>query len=247
MSVPAGQVPDLSVVLPIYNEEGNLVPLLDEIEGVLQPLGRTFEVLAVDDNSSDGSLAVLKEAKATRPWLRILRHRINQGQSAAFATGFHGARGAVVVTLDADGQNDPHDLPKLLAALTADVAMVCGVRQKRQDSWTKRMSSKVANKFRSSLLGDNVTDAGCCYRVIRRHALREVPSFNGMHRFLASILRFQGFLVAEVPVNHRARTRGVSKYGVGNRLWRGLRDTVAMRWFKKRCLRGDRWADEVGS
>lgn len=236
--------PDISVVLPVFNEEGNLVPLIEEIESILRPLNRTFEILAVDDRSTDGSLAVLREAKKTRPGLRILRHAINQGQSAAFATGFHGAKGEIVVTLDADGQNDPHDLPRMLEALRPEVAMVCGIRQKRQDSWVKLASSRIANKFRSSLLGDNVSDAGCCFRVIRRNALREVPSFNGMHRFLASILRFQGFNVVEVPVNHRARTRGVSKYGVGNRLWRGLRDTMAMRWFKKRCLRGDRWGGE---
>jgi glycosyltransferase involved in cell wall biosynthesis len=202
-------------------------------------------VLAVDDRSTDGSQAVLIEARSSRPWVRILRHRFNQGQSAAFSTGFLGARGRLVVTLDADGQNDPHDLPRMLELLSGDTAMVCGVRQKRQDSWTKRMSSRIANRFRSALLADNVTDAGCCFRVIRRDALREVPAFNGMHRFLPTILRFQGYAVAETPVNHRPRTRGVSKYGVGNRLWRGLRDTLAMRWFKKRCLRGNRWEAEV--
>lgn len=243
MSAPT---PELSVVLPIFNEEGNLRPLIDEIEAVLRPLGRSFEVIAVDDRSTDGSLAVLRKEAESRPWLRIVRHRINQGQSAAFATGFHAAQGAVVVTLDADGQNDPHDLPRLLAALQGEVALVCGVRAKRQDSWSKRFSSRIANRFRSALLGDHVTDAGCCFRVVRRSALREVPAFNGMHRFLATILRFQGFTVVELPVNHRPRVSGVSKYGVGNRLWRGLRDTLAMRWFKQRCLRGDRWfTDEV--
>jgi glycosyltransferase involved in cell wall biosynthesis len=235
--------PDLSIVLPVYNEDGNLLPLLDEIEQVLRSEGVDFEVVAVDDFSTDGGLATLLAARESRPWLVIARHRINQGQSAAFATGFHVARGRLVATMDADGQNDPHDLPRMLALLVDGVDLVCGVRRRRQDSWSKRVSSRIANRFRAALLGDSVSDAGCCFRVIRRSALREVPVFNGMHRFLPSILRFQGFNVVEVDVNHRPRTRGVSKYGVGNRLWRGLRDTLAMRWFKKRCLRGDRWIE----
>jgi dolichol-phosphate mannosyltransferase len=153
----------------------------------------------------------------------------------------------VVVTLDADGQNDPADIPALLAALRPGVDCVTGVRTQRQDSFVKRVSSRVANAYRNWITGDRVTDAGCTFRAVRRAALREVPVFNGLHRFLPTILRRQGFTVAELPVNHRPRTRGVSKYGVGNRLWRGLRDCFAMRWYAARVIPADRLLPETES
>lgn len=233
--------PDLSVVIPVYNEEDNLGPLLAELEPVLRGTGRTFEVICVDDASRDASLAVLRRLRAERPWLRIVRHGINSGESAAQATGFEAARGPVIITMDADQQNDPADLPAMLAALGPGISAVCGVRRKREDNWVRRISSRLANGFRDGLLGDKIADAGCTYRVLRRASLREMPVFNGMHRFLPSILRFQGYMAVEMLVNHRPRTRGKSKYGVGNRLWRGLRDCLAMRWYKRRCLRGDRF------
>lgn len=239
--------PQISVVLPVFNEAENLPPLLDEIAGTLRGLGKTFEILAVDDASTDGSVAVLESLRRRHPELRVLRHRRNCGQSAAFASGFAHARGEVVVTLDADGQNDPHDLPTLLAALRPGVDCVTGIRTRRQDTWVKRLSSRIANAYRNWMTGDRVTDAGCTFRVIRRAALREVPVFNGMHRFLPTLLRWQGFTVVEVPVNHRPRTRGVSKYGVGNRLWRGLRDCLAMRWYAARALPADRLLPEPDS
>lgn len=239
--------PQVSVVLPVFNEAENLPPLLDEIAGTLRGLGKTFEILAVDDASTDGSVAVLEALRRRHPELRVLRHRRNCGQSAAFASGFAHARGEVVVTLDADGQNDPHDLPALLAALQPGVDCVTGIRTRRQDTWVKRLSSRIANAYRNWMTGDRVTDAGCTFRVIRRAALREVPVFNGMHRFLPTLLRWQGFTVVEVPVNHRPRTRGVSKYGVGNRLWRGLRDCLAMRWYAARALPADRLWPETDS
>lgn len=239
--------PQVSVVLPVFNEAENLPPLLDEIAGTLRGLGKTFEILAVDDASTDGSVAVLESLRRRYPELRVLRHRRNCGQSAAYASGFAHARGAVVVTLDADGQNDPHDLPTLLAALQPGVDCVTGIRTRRQDTWLKRVSSRLANAYRNWMTGDRVTDAGCTFRVIRRAALREVPVFNGMHRFLPTLLRWQGFTVVEVPVNHRPRTRGVSKYGVGNRLWRGLRDCLAMRWYAARALPADRLLPEPDS
>lgn len=234
-------VPEVSVVIPVHNEEDNLAPLMGELEPVLAALGKPFEVILVDDTSTDGSLEVMRRLAGSRPWLRVVRHLVNQGESAAQATGFAAARGAYIVTMDADQQNDPADLPALFAALGPGVAAVCGVRRKREDDWVKRVSSRTANRFRDALLGDRISDAGCTYRVLRKAALREVPAFNGMHRFLPTILRFQGYTCVELLVNHRPRTRGKSKYGVGNRLWRGLRDCLAMRWFKRRCLRGDRW------
>lgn len=233
-------VPQISVVLPVFNEEGNLEPLLGEIVSTLRSRGEAFEVLAVDDASSDGSLAKLRELRAMHPELRILRHRFNAGQSAAFTAGFAHARGSVVITLDADGQNDPRDIPALLGALRPGVACVTGIRRKREDSRLRRLSSRLANTYRNWITGDRVTDAGCTFRAVRREALREVPVFNGLHRFLPTILRRQGFVVVELPVNHRPRRMGTSKYGVRNRLWRGIRDCFAMRWYAARAIPADR-------
>jgi dolichol-phosphate mannosyltransferase len=236
----------VSVVLPVFNERDNLGPLLAEIATALRAAGRAFEVLAVDDASTDDSVAVLQKLQAAHAELRILRHRRNCGQSAAYAAGFACARGDVVVTLDADGQNDPHDIPALLEALRPGVDCVTGIRRQRQDSGVKKLSSRIANAYRNWITGDRVTDAGCTFRAVRRPALREVPVFNGLHRFLPTILRRQGFTVVEIPVNHRPRTRGVSKYGVGNRLWRGIRDCFAMRWYAARAIPADRLLPELG-
>lgn len=242
---PAEGAPRFSVVLPVYNERENLEPLLSELEEVLRGLGHAFEVLAVDDGSTDGSVEELQRLARCRPWLRVVRHRFNAGQSAAFLTGFAHARGEIVMTLDADGQNDPRDLPAMLARLQGRVAAVCGIRQKRRDSWVRRVSSRVANAFRNVVTGDRVTDAGCALRVMRREALRELIPFNGLHRFLPTVLRYQGYEVVEMPVNHRPRTRGQSKYGIGNRLWRGIVDCLAMRWYRARALRADRVVPEA--
>jgi len=233
--------PDLSVVIPVFNEEENLAPLIEELEGVLEELGRRFEVICVDDSSTDRSAAVLEELRRTRPWLKLVRHTINSGESAAQATGFHHARGRIVITMDADLQHDPRDIPRLLDALVGDVAAVCGVRRRREDNWVRRLSSRIANGFRNLVTGDRISDAGCTLRAIRREALRELPVFNGLHRFLPTILRLQGYRVEEIPINHRPRMKGESKYGIGNRAWRGLVDCFAMRWFRRRCVPAQRW------
>lgn len=235
--------PELSVVIPVYNEEENLRPLIEELEGYLQGLGRSFEVVCVDDKSTDRSLAVLEELAKSRPWLQIVRHTRNCGESAAEATGFRHARGEIIVTMDADLQNDPRDIPNLLAALKEDVAAVCGVRVRREDDWVRRISSRIANAFRNWVTGDRIGDAGCTFRALRKRALREILVFNGMHRFLPTILRLQGYKVVEIPVNHRPRVKGQSKYGVGNRAWRGLVDCFAMRWYRRRCIPAERIAD----
>jgi dolichol-phosphate mannosyltransferase len=239
------QQPDLSVVIPVFNEKDNLEPLLVELEGVLKSVNRSFEVLCVDDRSTDGSLDVLLRLKQARPFLRILRHGINSGESAGEATGFQGARGSIIITMDADQQNDPADIPALLDALKDDVAAVCGVRRVREDDWVRRASSRIANGFRNWATGDRIADAGCTFRALRKSALREMPVFNGMHRFLPTLLRMQGFKAVEILVNHRPRTRGKSKYGVGNRAWRGFVDCLAMRWFRARCVRADRIQPEA--
>ena len=247
MQTEAGQPRiDLSVVIPVHNEEDNLEPLMIELQQALTLTGRTFEVICVDDRSTDGSLAVLERLRAERPYLRVVRHRVNAGESAGQATGFAHARGDVIITMDADQQNDPADIPALLAALRDDVSGVCGVRRVREDNWVRRVSSRLANGFRNRVTGDRVSDAGCTYRALRRSALRELPVFNGLHRFIPTLLRYQGCKVEEIVVNHRARTRGKSKYGIGNRLWRGLADCVAMRWYRARCVPYDRVAGGAG-
>ncbi len=234
---------DLSAVIPVYNEQDNLEPLLLELEEVLKPLGKSFEVLLVDDCSKDDSVAEARRLQGTRPWLRLIRHKVNSGESAAGATGIRFARGEFVVTLDADMQNDPHDIPAMLAAMRPGVAAVCGdrrARRKEGDDWVRQISSKLANGYRNWITGDSVADAGCTFRLLRRECLHDLPVFNGLHRFIPTVLRYQGFAVAEVPVNNRPRTRGLSKYGIGNRLWRGLRDCMAMRWYRARVVCADR-------
>lgn len=228
------------MILPVYNEQENLGPLLREIREALGPLGRGWEVLAVDDGSRDRTLAVLAELRVGHPELRVIRHRMNCGQSAALATGLQRARGSVIITLDSDRQNDPADLPRLIEALTDGVAAVLGVRRRRQDSWARRWSSRLANWYRDRLTGVPVRDAGCFMRVLRREALRELPVFNGLHRFLPTLLQYQGYRFVEIEVNHRPRVAGRSNYGIGNRLWRGLRDCLAMRWYRARVIPGDR-------
>ena len=233
----------LSVVIPVFNEEDNLGPLLDELVPILNDLGSDYEIICVDDASTDGSFSELQELNEKYSQLRIVQHTVNCGESAGQATGFFHARGDWIITMDADQQNDPADIPTLLeAAKNADA--VCGVRQQREDDWVKRISSKVANGFRNWVTGDIIADAGCTFRALRRKALREVPAFNGMHRFLPTLLRLQGFTVAEIPVNHRPRTRGESKYGIGNRMFRGLVDCFAILWWRKRCFPTNRFTTQ---
>lgn len=232
--------PEYSVVIPIYNEADNLVALVEEIHGALAPLGKPWEVLAVDDCSRDQSLAVLRRLQASHPELRILRHRVNCGQSAAFATGVAHARGNVIITMDSDRQNDPADLPRMIALLTPDLAAVLGVRRRREDSEIRRWSSRLANWYRDVLTGVPVKDAGCFLRVLRRNAVAELPVFNGLHRFVATLLHYQGHRFVEIEVNHRPRVAGKSNYGIGNRLWRGIRDCFAMRWYRARVIPAQR-------
>lgn len=235
-STPA---PQLSVIVPAYNEEENIVPLAQEIIAALGQLPGGFELILVDDASTDATARVIR--KFRHPNVRAVFHRINCGQSAAVASGFQAARGEWVGTLDGDGQNDPADLPAMLElAQHKAVDCVTGVRKNRQDTYIRKISSKVANGFRNWITGDRVSDSGCGIRVVRRTAVRELPVFNGLHRFMPTLLRGQGFTVEETTVNHRERLRGTSKYGVHNRLWRGIRDCFGIRWYLKRAVRSDR-------
>lgn len=226
----------LSVVLPIYNERENLAPLFAEIE---QALAATpHEVIAVDDASTDGSLQELHRLARDYPVTRVLALAERSGQSAAFAAGFATASGDVIATIDADGQNDPADLPRLLATLTHDaaVAAVAGYRVRRADGIWKRFQSRVANAARNVITGDRVRDTGCSLKVMRRTAVAQIPRFHGMHRFLVTLIRYQGARVVELPVAHRPRRYGGSKYGMWDRLWRGIVDAIGVRWLGRRRL-----------
>ncbi len=228
--------PELSFVIPAYNEIENLPPLLSEMRAAIAGCGRSCELILVDDASTDGSGAwLLEEARRDSLLVPVLLAE-RCGQSGALAAGLARARGAVIVTLDADLQNDPADLPRLLEALEhADV--VSGVRIGRRDSWLRRVSSRIANAARRAALGDPVTDIGCSFKAYRREALEQLPMFVGVHRFLPALCVFRGARFAEVPLSHRPRRHGRSKYGVGNRLWRGIHDLVGVSWLKVRLIR----------
>ncbi|HEY7684909.1 MAG TPA: glycosyltransferase [Gemmatimonadales bacterium] len=227
---------DVSLVIPVYNERENLAPLLDEIAAALS--GRRYEVVAVDDGSTDGSVAALKALQSAHPELHIVTFAANAGQTAAFAAGFRAARGPVIVTLDADGQNDPADIPALLDELArGDAAAVAGYRAARQDSAWKRLQSRIANGVRNWLNHETIRDTGCSLKAFRADALRHLPLFTGMHRFLPTLVKMQGGAVAEVPVRHRPRRSGTTKYGMWNRVFRSLADALAVRWMQRRVLR----------
>jgi glycosyltransferase involved in cell wall biosynthesis len=229
---------DLSVVFPVYNEEENVLILLDEIARALAGRPWSYEIVAVDDGSRDGSLQVLLDARAKYPMLRILRMEKNSGQTAALDAGWRAARGTFVVSLDADLQNDPADIPRMMEKLESSGAdMVIGVRVNRQDTWARRIQSRIGNGVRNWITGDHITDTGCSLKLLRREAIGRVRLFTGMHRFLPTLVRMEGYDVMEMPVNHRPRRFGVSKYGAMNRAFRGLADCLAVRWMSRRALR----------
>ena len=226
---------DLSIVVPVFNEAESLPQLHDEIVTALDPEDLTFEVLYVDDGSTDATPGVLAELANSDKRTQIVTLHRNSGQTAAFAAGFRAAEGEVIATLDADLQNDPADIPKLLAELES-CDIVCGIRADRHDSWVRLASSRIANSVRNSLTHESVTDVGCSLRVFRSHLVQHLPLFTGMHRFLPTLLRMQGGTLREIPVRHRARVHGSSKYGIHNRLWVGLADLFAVRWMQKRWI-----------
>jgi glycosyltransferase involved in cell wall biosynthesis len=236
--VPAPPVPspELSLVIPVFNEAENLPVLAGEIRAALGGSGLGYEVVFVDDGSTDESPAVLRRLAAEDPRVRVVRQRRNSGQSAALAAGFARARAPVVVTLDADLQNDPADIPRLVAELAGWDA-VCGVRARRRDDWVRRVSSRIANRVRNRLTHERIADVGCTLRAMRAEHLADLPMFTGMHRFLPTLLRLQGAArIKEVPVNHRPRLHGQAKYNVSNRIWRALADLFAVRWMQRRWI-----------
>jgi glycosyltransferase involved in cell wall biosynthesis len=226
----------LSVVVPAWNEEESVPRLVAEVEAALAPAVR-FELLVVDDGSTDATRARLLELAQKRPFLRVLALDRHRGQTAGIAAGIAAARGDVVVTLDADLQNPPGEIPKLLAALDRADAVV-GYRAVRNDDGIRRWSSRIANGVRNRITRETIRDTGCSLKAFRAAHLREIPLFEGMHRFLPTLLKMRGRTILEVPVEHRPRSAGVSKYGVWNRVFRALLDCLAVRWMQWRVLRG---------
>jgi glycosyltransferase involved in cell wall biosynthesis len=215
----------------------NIPPLADEIDAAFADSTAPWECIWVDDGSDDGTLPALKllhNRNAAHQYIALAR---SSGQSAALSVGIERARGRVIATLDGDLQNDPAELPGLIRMLDPGTAdMVTGVRTGRRDDFVRRVSSKVANGFRNFITGDHIQDVGCSLRTFYRECVADVPVFNGMHRFLPTLVRMHGFHVVEVPVGHRPRRFGRTKYGVNNRLWRGIADCVAVRWMKARAV-----------
>src|SRR5881628_2881860 len=229
---------EVSLVVPVYNERDSLPLLVDEIGAALGGREIGYEIVAVDDGSTDGSLEALKALKRDHPELHIVAFAAHAGQTAAFAAGFRAARGRVAVTLDADLQNDPADIPALLSELErSDAAAVVGYRVDRRDSGWKRLQSRIANGVRNRLNRETIRDTGCSLKAFRADAARELPLFNGMHRFLPTLIKMQGGRVSEVPVHHRPRRFGRTKYGMWNRVFRSLADAFAVRWMQRRALR----------
>ncbi len=231
--------PTLSIALPCYNEQDNLRPLVAAIRAALDPLGIPYEVIITDDCSQDGSWEVLKELAAQDPRIRLQRFAFNCGESAALWAGLKVATGQYLFTLDADLQNDPKDLPRFLEPLK-HYDCVCGTRVEARgqgDSFVRVASSRIANWVRNKLSGEQISDAGCTYRGFRRECLENLKFFNGMHRFMPTLVKLEGFTVTEIPVSHNPRVAGQSKYGVWNRLFASFHDLLAVRWMKKRMFR----------
>ena len=233
--------PILSVVIPFFDEEESIENVCEELRQVLaNERDLTWELIMVDDGSKDRTPQLMDDLAIRHENFRALHLKPNSGQSAALEAGFEEALGEFIATLDGDGQNDPRDIPRLLNLLKVNhVDMICGVRQRRADNLIRRLSSRIANRVRSAVLKDNITDVGCSLRVFRRECMKRVRFFRNAHRFFPALIIMAGFTVSETPVNHRPRELGTSKYGGGinSRLWVGLADLAGVFWLRKRALR----------
>jgi glycosyltransferase involved in cell wall biosynthesis len=225
-----------SVVLPVYNEQDNLETLFAEIRRAADSTGRPWEAVFVDDCSTDRSLEIIRGLAERHPEVRYVAFAQNRGQSAAFCAGFDAADSQVVVTMDSDLQNDPADIPKMLAAFGDECEMVVGWRAKRKDTLVKRLSSKIANAIRDWFTDDGVHDTGCSLKVMRADMLRRLPRFKNMHRYFPILMKMQGARIREVKVNHRERFSGVSKYGTLDRAMAGIYDLIGVQWLIKRHI-----------
>jgi dolichol-phosphate mannosyltransferase len=228
--------PDLSIILPVHNEAESLPLLWPELTGTLERVGLSAEIIFIDDGSADNSAEVIRSLAAEDSRVRLIRFAGHAGLSAAFFAGYQAAQGAIVVTMDTDLQNDPADVAVLLPYLARFDAVI-GWRRVRQDPWLKRISSAIANAVRNGLTGDRVADSASSFRVMRRECVSAIPPFQGMHRFVPTVLRMAGYQVTEVPVRHRPRRFGHSKFGIYNRARRSFEDLLVVRWMMQRRLR----------
>lgn len=226
-------------MIPCHNEQDNLRPLVTAIREAAEPLRRSYEIMLVDDCSSDTTWNLIEKLGGDDARVRGLRFAKNAGQSAAMWAGMKAARGRIIVTLDADLQNDPRDLPQFLEALK-NFDCVCGSRvaaRSQGDGFLRIASSRIANSVRNKLSGETISDAGCCFRAFKRECVENLKFFKGMHRFLPTLIKIEGFTVAEIPIRHNPRTAGQAHYGVWNRLFASFYDLLAVRWMKKRMFR----------
>jgi dolichol-phosphate mannosyltransferase len=229
---------DLSVVIPVYNEEENLPPLWDELRGVLESLTLSFEVVFVDDGSRDRSAEIIRGFRDQDARVRLVRLKANAGETAATDAGFKAAGGRWVVTMDADLQNDPHDIPTMLGHLEQwDAVTGWRVDRGEGDGIVRRASSRIANRVRNALSEETIQDSGCTFRAFRRECLRGLVLYRGFHRFIPTLLKMRGYRVLEIPVKNRPRRFGRSKYGVMNRVFVATADLLVVRWMKNRFLR----------
>ena len=230
------ETPEISLVIPAYNEQEVIPELLRRVEAALRRIGREFEVIVVDDGSSDQTPRMLQEAMRDRPWLRVVRMSRNGGQSAAFDAGFKAARGQIIATIDADLQNDPEEIARLLPMLDGH-DMITGQRAKRADSAFRLFQSRCANRIRNWISKETIQDSASSLKIYKRHCLDGIHLFNGAHRFMPTLVKMRGYTVLETPVKHSHRYAGTPKYGFRNRAWRAFMDLLAVRWMKKRFLR----------
>ena len=229
------QTVEISVVIPAYNEEPNVAALLERIKDVFEPLERSFEAVFVDDGSTDKTLERLLEHKQSKPWLRVIALDHHHGQTCAIAAGFDASLGAIIATLDADLQNDPAEIPRLIEMLNGCDA-VAGWRVDRQDPWMRRLATRVANGVLNKLSGESIHDSACSLKVYKRACLEGLTLYEGLHRFMPTLVKIRGFKVMEVQVSHHRRNAGKTKYGVWNRVFKAFMDLLAVRWMKKRNI-----------
>jgi dolichol-phosphate mannosyltransferase len=226
----------LSLVIPAYNEQEVIPELLTRVAASLEKLAQPFEVILVDDGSTDATPKLLQDAMARLPWLRVIRMAKNGGQSAAFDAGFKAARGQIIATIDADLQNDPEEIPRLVPMLNG-VDMITGWREKRRDSRFRVIQTRLANRIRNWISDETIQDSASSLKLYKRHCLEGIQLYTGMHRFMPTLVKMRGYTVLETPVKHSPRFAGTAKYGFRNRAWRAFCDLLAVRWMKKRYLR----------
>jgi glycosyltransferase involved in cell wall biosynthesis len=231
------ETPYLSLVIPCYNEQENVPTLLQRVEAALKPIGRPFEVIIIDDGSTDSTPAMLSDAMHQSPWLRVIRMARNGGQSAAFEAGFEAARGEIIATIDADLQNDPEEIPRLLPLLDEKkVDMITGWRKERQDTTFRRWQSRQANRIRNWITQETVNDSASSLKIYRAPVIKGIKLFRGAHRYFPTLVKMRGGTVYETPVKHSHRFAGTAKYGFRNRAFVGIADLFGVRWMKKRYL-----------